>query len=107
MILSRGGIVVPEENLYYDDTEIEYDEEIDKIEIGREITGLSWEEKSERFQASESVGKKVSIDIPTDESEIGDWIEENKSKLGSILKPIIVDLFRAEKAITNNSPNNS
>jgi len=102
MILSRGGIVIPEENLYYDDTEIEYDEEIDELEIGEEITGLSWEEKSKRFQE-----KKVSIEITTDETEIGHWMEKNKSKLGDILKPIIVDLFRAEKAVTNNRSNNS
>ncbi len=70
MILSRGGIVIPEENIYYDDTEIEYDEEIDELVIGKEITGLSWEEKSERFEARQRTEKKVSIDILTDESEI-------------------------------------
>lgn len=52
MILSRGGIVIPEDNLYYDDTEIEYDEEIDELEIGEEITGWSWEEKSKRFEGN-------------------------------------------------------
>ncbi|MEM1215631.1 MAG: hypothetical protein AAGJ82_08105, partial [Bacteroidota bacterium] len=50
MILSRGGIVIPEENLYYDDNDIEYDEEIDELTIGKEITHLSWEEKSKRFE---------------------------------------------------------
>lgn len=78
MILRKGGIVVPEENLYYDDTEIEYDEEIDELVLGKEITGLSWEEKSERFQAHQRTEKKVSIDILTDESEIEHWIEKTK-----------------------------
>lgn len=50
MILSRGGIVIFEENIYYDDIEIEYDEEIDELVIGKEIIGLSWEEKLERFE---------------------------------------------------------
>ena len=61
IILSKGGIVIPEENIYYDDTEIEYDEEIDELVIGKEITGLSWEEKSERFEARQRTEKKVSI----------------------------------------------
>jgi hypothetical protein len=78
MILSRGGIVIPEENIYYDDTDIEYDEEIDKLEIGKEITGLSWEEKSKKFQENEPIEKKVSIDIMTDESEIENWIKKTK-----------------------------
>ena len=105
MVLSRGGIVVPEENLYYDDSDIEYDEEIDDLKIGEEITGLSWEEKSKRFQENTTDKKKVSIAISTDEEEIDNWIENNKNKLGVILKPIIVNLFKAEKAIKNNSSN--
>ncbi len=76
MVLSRGGIVIPEENLYYDDTDIEYDEEIDELEIEEEITALSWEEKSKRFEEGKRIVRKVSIDITTDESEIGNWIEK-------------------------------
>ncbi|MBK8492960.1 MAG: hypothetical protein IPL49_19255 [Saprospirales bacterium] len=33
MVLSRGGIVIPEQNVYYDDGEIEYDEDIDELVI--------------------------------------------------------------------------
>lgn len=101
MILSKAGIVIPEENLYYDDEDIEYDEEIDELEIGKEITGLSWEEKAKKCGE-----KKVSIDIPADESELSHWIEKNKSRLGVLLKPILADLFEAEKAIKSNSLGN-
>lgn len=106
MILSRGGIVVPEENLYYDDNDIEYDEEIDELIIGDEITHVSWEEKSKRFEEFGNM-KSASIDITTDDNEIEKWIEGNRSKLGEILKPIIVNLFNAEKVIKNSSPNNA
>ena len=106
MVLSRGGIVVPEENLYYDDNDIEYDEEIDELIIGKEITHLSWEEKSKRFEEFNQ-RKKVSIDIVADNSEIEKWIEGNRSKLGELLKPIIINLFNAEKMIKENSPNNA
>lgn len=100
MILSRGGIVIPEENLYYDDDDIEYDEEIDELIIGNEITHLSWEEKSRRVEKF-SQKKSVSIDIATDDIEVEKWIESNKNKLGEILTPIIVNLFHAEKVIKN------
>lgn len=30
--LARAGIVVPEQNVFYDDDEIAYDEEIDEVE---------------------------------------------------------------------------
>lgn len=101
MVLSRAGIVIPEENLYYDDTDIAYDEEIDELEIGKEITGLGWEEKAEKCRE-----KKVSIDIPADESELSHWIEKNKNRLGVLLKPILADLFEAEKAIKSNPSGN-
>lgn len=104
MILSRGGIVVPEENLYYDDNDIAYDEEIDELIIGNEITHLSWKEKSKRFEEFNQQNR-VSISITTDNAEIEDWIKSNKSKLGELLKPIITNLFYAEKGIKSSSSN--
>ena len=46
LVLSRGGIVVPEENLFYDDGALVPDEEIDGLVRGREITGMSWADKA-------------------------------------------------------------
>jgi hypothetical protein len=50
MVLSRAGIVIPEQNIYCDDREIEYDEEIDELEITSGIVQLSWEEKAKRAE---------------------------------------------------------
>lgn len=52
MVLSEGGIVIPEQNIYYDDADIEYDKEIDELVITDEITGLSREEKAKRAKTS-------------------------------------------------------
>lgn len=52
MVLSEGGMVIPEQNVYYDDEDIEYDEDIDDLVITKEITGLSWEEKAKRAKTS-------------------------------------------------------
>ena len=48
MALSRGGIVVPEENIYYDDDEIEYDGDIDDLVITSGIVKLSWKKRQKR-----------------------------------------------------------
>ena len=50
MVLSRGGIVIPEQNIYYKDEEIEYDEDIDELVITSGIVKLSWEEKAKRAE---------------------------------------------------------
>lgn len=102
MVLSEGGIVVPEQNIYYNDEDIEYDEEIDELVITGEITGLSWEEKAKRAQAYQqpsSQGEKVVVDLSTQQPEVDDWIRKNKQRIASLLKPIIVSLFQAEKMI--------
>ncbi|MBK7478247.1 MAG: hypothetical protein IPI11_20360 [Haliscomenobacter sp.] len=33
MVLSMGGIVIPEQNIYYNDEDIVYDEDIDELVI--------------------------------------------------------------------------
>ncbi len=52
MVLSEGGMVIPEQNIFYNDDDIEYDKEIDELVITNEITGLSWEEKARRAKTS-------------------------------------------------------
>ena len=102
MVLSRGGIVIPEQNIYYNDEEIEYDEDIDELVITSGIVKLSWKEKAKRAEEhSERLkeGKEVMIDLSTKEPEIDDWIAKNKKKLETLLKPIVINLFNAEKVI--------
>jgi hypothetical protein len=102
MVLSKGGIVIPEGNIYYDDDEIEYDEDIDDLVITSGIIKLSWEEKAKRAEEYRKRWKKekeVMIDLSTQKPEIDDWIAKNKEKLESLLRPIVENLFHAEKAI--------
>lgn len=98
MLLSEGGIVIPEENIYYDDSEIQFDEEIDNLVIKEEIVNLSWEEKAKRAEEFKN-GLKILLNLTTQKPEIDDWMAKNKHKLESLLKPIIISLFNAEKLI--------
>lgn len=102
MILSRGGIVIPEQNIYYNDEDIEYDEDIDELTITSGIVKLSWEEKAKRAEEySERLKevKEIMVNLSTQKPEIDDWIANNKEKLEKLLKPIVIDLFKAEKMI--------
>ncbi len=100
MILARGGIVIPEQNIYYNDDEIEYDEDIDELVITGGIVELSWEEKARRAKAfSEKEKKEVMVDLSTQKPEVDDWIAKNREKIENLLKPIVISLFNAEKTI--------
>ena len=101
MVLSRGGIVIPEQNIYYnDDDDIEYDEDIDELVITSGIVNLSWKEKAKRAKEYSGAGKEekeVLVNLSTKKPEIDDWIAKNKKKLEVLLKPIVIDLFNAER----------
>jgi Zn-dependent metalloprotease len=102
MVLSRGGIVVPEQNIYYNDEEIEYDEDIDELVITSGIVKLSWEEKAKRakeYTAEGRLEREIMVDLSTQKPEIDDWIAKNKQKLETLLKPIVVNLYNAEKIV--------
>ena len=102
MVLSRGGIVIPEQQLYYDDSEIEYDEEIDELKIISGVGNLSWEEKAEKAKSYEEHKKQASavlLNLSTQRPEINDWMLKNKKTIEMLLRPIVVNLFDAEKII--------
>ena len=102
MVLSSGGIVIPEENIYYDDDDIQYDEDIDELTITSGVVELSWEEKARRAALGQQPGHPsvaVKIDLSTQAPEIDDWLLENEKKVAALLKPIVVSLFEAEKKI--------
>ncbi|PHI21737.1 hypothetical protein CEQ90_00165 [Lewinellaceae bacterium SD302] len=103
MILNSGGIVIPEENLFYNDDDIEHDEEIDSLVVGQEITGLSWSQKAKRAAEFETKTDLLPIDLATAEPEIDNWIKLNREKLSTLLKPIVINLFHAEQAIGEKS----
>jgi hypothetical protein len=39
------------------------------------------------------------VDLSTQKPEIDDWIAKNKQKLETLLKPIVVNLYNAEKVV--------
>ena len=102
MVLARGGIVLPEQNIYYNDDDIEYDEDIDELVITGGIVKLTWEEKAKRAKEhsdDRKTEKEVMLDLSTQKPEIDDWISKNREKIETLLKPIVISLFNAEKTI--------
>lgn len=95
--LARAGIVVPEQNVFYDDEDIAYDEEIDEVQWSTENLNLSWEEKAKLFKQSKP--QPITLDISTNDLEIDTWLSENRERLSEVIKPIIKSLYKAEKMI--------
>ena len=94
---ARSGIVIPEQNVFYDDADIAYDEEIDEVEWSNENLNLSWEEKAKLF--SQNKYKPITLEITTNDLEVDTWLRENQERLSEVIKPIVKSLFEAEKMI--------
>jgi hypothetical protein len=104
MVLSNGGIVVPEQNIYYDDDDIQYDEDIDELTITSGIVELSWAEKARRASAHQRPGHPaaaIKIDLSTEVPEIDNWLLKNEERVAALLRPIVMSLFDAEQKVND------
>lgn len=97
MSLSRQGIVIPEANMFYDDNDIEYDEEIDGLQRIGELRKMTWEEKEAFFAGEEE--NEISIKIRISNSRMKSWIEKNSSRIADLLEPILLSLYNAEEKL--------
>jgi len=101
LMLSRYGIVIPEENVYYDDSEIAYDEDFDDVAWSSEPIQLTFEEKVELANRSAEKDDKedISLKITVANNELKQWIKMNQKKVEGILSNLIVDLYKTQKVI--------
>jgi hypothetical protein len=100
LLLSRHGIVIPEENIYYDDNDIAYDEDFDAITWSSEPIQLSFEEKVTLANQSPGDDKTaISLNIAVADTELKQWITMNRQKVESILSALLVDLYKTQKVL--------
>ena len=112
MILSEGGILIPEENIYYNDADIEYDEDIDELTITSGPVQLSWEEKAKRAAAHQNNKDLQGEDdaIAPDEAatklnvqlhlipEVKAWLEQQEDP-AQLLERLVENFYQTQQMI--------
>ena len=66
LVLADHGIMIPEQNIYYNDEEIAYDPDFDDVQWSTEPVKLTWEEKiqlAEKMAKSKKPDDEVSVRI--------------------------------------------
>jgi len=98
LILAENGIVIPEQNIYYNDDDIAYDPDIDDVEWSTKPISLTWDEKAE---LARQIGEEeeISVKIKIADKEIRRWMHDNRDKMGLILENFVVDIYKANKII--------
>ncbi len=101
LMMARHGIVIPEQNIYYDDSEIAYDEDFDEVKWGSEPVQLTFEEKVELanrgFRGTDK--EMISLNIAIADKEVKQWIKVNLHKVEGIISGLIVDLYKTQKSL--------
>ena len=84
MKLSKGGIVVPESAIYYNDDEIAYDEDFegDWVKVNTPANG-SWTEV------------KITLD-----NDVRQWVEANNVQLDQLLEKLLDSFYKTQKLVS-------
>ena len=102
LALADHGIVIPEQNIYYNDDDIAYDPDFDDVEWSKEPLKMTWEEKiqlSEEINKNQKKEEEISVKVNISDQEVRQWVNENADKMGRILGNFIVDIYKANQII--------
>jgi hypothetical protein len=101
LTLAKHGVVIPEQNIYYDDSEIAFDEDFDEVKWSSEPVQLTFEEKVELanrgFRGNDD--EMISLRIAVADKEVNQWIKVNLHKVEGIISGLIVDLYKTRKSL--------
>jgi len=84
MKLSKGGIVVPEAAIYYDDEDIAYDEDF----------------KGDWVRVNTATQSKTEVRI-TLRDDFKRWIEQNNVQLDQLIEKLLDSFYREQKMVSD------
>lgn len=99
LLLSRYGIVVPEQNIYYDDKDVAYDPAFDDVKWTRLSATSSLEEQAQIVAEAEQnlsrTHSAIQIELALKDADMSHWAKENHRKISSLLNKFVTDLYEA------------
>ena len=102
LVLAEHGILLPEQNIYYNDEDIAYDPDFDEVEWSKEPLNMTWEEKiqlAEKIARNGGSDEEISVKVKITDHEVRQWMKEHNDKIGQILGNFIVDIYKANQII--------
>ncbi|MBV6426182.1 MAG: hypothetical protein KIPDCIKN_00693 [Haliscomenobacter sp.] len=102
LVLAEHGILLPEQNIYYNEEDIAYDPDFDEVEWSKEPLKMTWEEKiqlAEKIARNGGSDEEISVKVKITDHEVRQWMKEHNDKIGQILGNFIVDIYKANQII--------
>ncbi|AEE50849.1 hypothetical protein [Haliscomenobacter hydrossis] len=102
LALAEHGVLLPEQNIYYNDEDIAYDPDFDEVEWSKEPLKMSWEEKIQlaaQIEKNAANDEEISVVVKITDREVRQWMNKHGDKMGQILGNFIVDIYKASQII--------
>ena len=102
LALAEHGVLLPEQNIYYNDDDIAYDPDFDEVEWSKEPLKMTWEEKMElaaQIEKNAASDEEISVVVKIADREVRQWMNDHGDKMGQILGNFIVDIYKANQII--------
>ena len=102
LALAEHGVLLPEQNIYYNDDDIAYDPDFDEVEWSKEPLKMTWEEKIQlvaQIEKNAAIDEEISVVVKIADREVRKWMNEHGDKMGQILGNFIVDIYKANQII--------
>lgn len=102
LALAEHGVLLPEQNIYYNDDDIAYDPDFDEVEWSKEPLKMTWEEKIQlaaQMEKNTASDEEISVVVKITDREVRQWMNEHGDKMGQILGNFIVDIYKANQII--------
>lgn len=95
LLLAENGFVVPDINVIYKDSDIEYDPDFDEVDWGNPVPF----NQNKKRQKTPSVVEELVVRLSIENAGMKEWLEANRKKLDPLILKLLKDLYETEKLL--------
>lgn len=92
LLLAENGFVVPDGNIIYNDSDIQYDPDFDEVEWG---VPVPFRQLKKELSEIEEVVVKVRVK----NEGMKEWVSSNRKKLDEVVSKLLEDLYQTERLL--------
>jgi hypothetical protein len=96
LLLARNGFTVPDDNVIYDDDQIQYDPDFDDTTWGKPVSFKKLKQSLEAGeQLTETAEFVVTLEIKN--TDMKQWLAKNGDQINLVVSGLLESMYRADK----------
>lgn len=93
LLLAKNGCVVPDGNIVYDDTHIQYDPDFDDLPWGQPVPFKKLKQSLE----SDNYAAEVVVKLQIKNADMRQWITKNGEQINLVINGLLESMYKADK----------